>query len=347
MAVRLFATLGLIVALSGCGGNPWIPDGGDTGGGTTTVKSVSELTGTTSPTAQGNIKRGEVKGKGPDGVAVTGNGFAQDYTYDPTADTFTVDNLAFDGGNVYKRDTAVPTLNGAKVYKASSTYADSQTGVQINQYSYRALYGTSTTGRSKFAIVRTGSYLPYGFGGFVFERNGGVVLPTTGQAAYSGKYVGMRDFDGSGGLQYVTGDMQMAIDFNDFNPEDSATGNGAAIRGNVSNRHVLDLNGTDITAAVIAQINDDKGLTTNPLTALPVLTFDVGPGVLDNQGEIEGGLASNFVNESGTVENLESGKYYGVISGDDADEVVGIIVVTSNVDSVTVRETGGFILYRP
>lgn len=347
MAVRAFAAFGLIAALSACGGNPWIPDDGGSSGGGTTTTSVSELTGTTAPTAAGNIKRGEVKGKGPDGVDVLGNGFAQDYTYDPKADTFTVDNLAFDGGNVYKRDTAVKSLNGAKVYRAASTYSDSQTGVQINQYSYRALYGTSTTGRSKFAIVRTGSYIPYGFGGFVYERNGGVVLPKTGQAAYTGKYVGMRDFNNSGGLEYTTGDMQMAIDFNDFNPSESSTGNGAAIRGVVGNRHVLDLNGKDITASVIAAINKDKGLTKNPLKALPVLKFVVGPGVLDNQGEIQGGVESDFINSSGHGEQLEAGKYYGVISGDKADEVVGVIVTTSTIDSVQIRETGGFILYRP
>jgi hypothetical protein len=39
--------------------------------------------------------------------------------------------------------------------------------------------------------------------------------------------------------------------------------------------------------------------------------------------------------------------YYGVISGTNADEVVGVIVVTSEFDGYTARETGGFILYRP
>ena len=49
----------------------------------------------------------------------------------------------------------------------------------------------------------------------------------------------------------------------------------------------------------------------------------------------------------------EAGNYYAVISGDatqgGADEVVGIIVVEADdprSDGVTVRESGGFILYR-
>ena len=74
--------------------------------------------------------------------------------------------------------------------------------------------------------------------------------------------------------------------------------------------------------------------------------FAVGPGVLDNNGEAEGALGST-INSNGSLEALESGNYYAVISGDDADEVVGVIVVTASVNGVTVRETGGFILYRP
>ena len=34
----------------------------------------------------------------------------------------------------------------------------------------------------------SGAYLPYGFGGFVSQRAGGVTLPSTGQAGHQGKY---------------------------------------------------------------------------------------------------------------------------------------------------------------
>jgi hypothetical protein len=332
-----------LLLLAGCGGNPFVDGGVDPGTGT----SVSELTGTAPSSAAGNVRRSEVKNKGPGGVAVTGNGFAEGYVHDSVNDTFAVDNLAFDGGNVYSRDSSVATLNGANVYAGAGQYPDSQTGVLIDQFSYRALYGTSTSGRSKFAIVRTGAYVPYGFGGFVFERNGSLVLPTAGQAQYTGTYSGLRDFDGKGGLQLTTGDMTMDIDFEDFNAAESQTGNGAGIKGDVTNRRVYALDGTDITSTVLAQINTDKSLVTNALTALPTLVFTVGPGVLDNNGEIQGQLTSKFLNDTGQVEGFENGMYYGVISGTNADEVVGVIVVTSEFDGYTARETGGFILYRP
>lgn len=332
-----------LILLSACDGNPLDGggDGGGGGGGGGTNVSVSSLPGTNSPTAEGDILRREAKVEeaGED----YGNGFAEDMTYNEGDDTFSVNNLAFDGDNVYDRDDTRPTNGIAQVYEADSTYADDETGALIDQFSHRALYGESSTGRSKFAIVRTGAYIPFGFGGFVFSRDGNVVLPTGGQAHFAGEYSGLRDFNGAGGLQYVTGDMTMDIDFDDFDPDESSTGNGASIDGRVFNRRVFDLSGNDITADILTEINDDKDAT---LTELPTLVFGVGPGLLDNNGEAEGTLSSAIV-ASGTLETLESGNYYAVISGEgDDQEVVGIIVVKSTVNDVTVRETGGFILYR-
>jgi hypothetical protein len=329
--------------LAACDGNPFLADGGDPD--PTGNPSVSTLRGTTNPSAASGITRQENRDLGPDMEEVYGNGFAEGYSYDLITDTFTVDNLAFDGGNVYERSDTFPTVGPAAVYAGSLLYEDEQTQEQIDQFSYRALYGVSTTGRTSFAIVRTGSYVPFGFGGFIYSRDGGVVLPTSGQARYDGTYAGLRDFNGRGGMQITSGDMTMAIDFNDFNPDEGGTGNGAGIKGRVTNRKVFDLNGNDITASVLAEINADK----NPdfdLTALPTLLFKVGPGVLDNNGEAEGQLDSTIIS-SGKAEGFEDGKYYVVIAGNRADEAAGVIVVTSDIGGVTVRETGGFILYRP
>lgn len=327
--------------LGACDGNPF--EAGSGGPDITGNPSVSTLPGTTNPTSRGEITRTEARVT--DAGEDYGNGFAESYSYDAAGDTFSVDNLAFDGANVYTRSPTFPTVGDAGLYQAAAVYEDAQTGQQIDQFSYRALYGVSRTGRTSFAIVRTGGYVPFGFGGFIYSRDGGVVLPTTGQARYNGNYSGLRDFSGRGGMQVVQGDMQMSIDFNDFNPDESATGNGAGIRGRVENRRVFDLNGNDITGAVLAEINADK----NPdfdLTELPTLLFKVGPGVLDNNGEAEGQINSTIFS-SGKAEGFEDGKYYVVIAGDDADEAAGVIVVTSDIGGVTVRETGGFILYRP
>ena len=303
------------------------------------------------------MERHEKHNTGTDGTTtVAGNGFAfknGKINYDGTADTFTVDNLAFDGANVYQHTNVGsdmgPDAGPARVFKADSTYADDQTGVLIDQFSYRALYGQSDSGKTHFAIVRTGAYSNYGFGGFIYGRTGGVTLPTGGQAQYNGTYGGLRDST-VGGLQYTSGDMQMSIDFNDFNPDESATGNGAGIQGYVTNRHIFDLSGNDITSAVLDGINTDKTPLTD-LTELPTLAFMVGPGVLDNNGEAQGDLNSIIVVKGsgggGTIQQLEGGKYYAVVSGPNADEVAGVIVVVSTVAGIDYRETGGFILYRP
>ncbi|WP_299474975.1 hypothetical protein [Cypionkella sp.] len=331
-ALALTATL----TLAACDGNPF-----QNGGGGTSGNPPAGTSGTTGATAKSAIKRTEVKD------TTTGNGYAEGFKYNKDDDTFDVDGLGFDGGNVYQRGSAVASLGPFKVYEGDNTFTDPATGTVINQFAHRAIYGVSSSGRTSFAVVRTGAYLPYGFGGFVYQRAGGVTLPSTGQAAYNGQYAALRDFEGSSGLEYATGDMTVAIDFNDFN-------DGAAVQGQVYNRAIFDANGNDITGDVISAMNTEL-TPTAPLTELPTLVFAVGPGVLNggdkSAGEIAGNLNSNYVDANG-VQNFETGKYYALITNGasvDAGELVGIVVVEAKDprhDGVTVRETGGFILYR-
>jgi len=334
MILRSAAPLALMLALAACGGNSLNnvapgTDGGTDGG----IDSDRELPpGTESPTRNSDIVRYEAE----DGA---GSGYVTSVSYDRATDTFTVDNLAFDGDNAYRRGVAVGSLGPYAVYESDSAYIDSQTGAPIEQYTHRALYGVSRTGETEFAIVRTGSYVGYGFGGFIYERNGSVTLPTEGQASFTGDYAALRDFQGRGGLEYVTGDMAMAIDFDDFN-------SGAAVRGEITNRAIFDLNGRDITAEVLAALSEDTNVTQS---VLPTVVFQVGPGTLDANGEMAGLADSAVPTDTGTREAYESGNFYAVVSGDGAQEVTGIIVLTADdprFDGVTVRETGGFILYR-
>lgn len=322
-----------------CSGNS-LNNGGPTSGGSSSggTSTTVDLAGSTTVSAGSPITHSEKQD------ATTGNGYATGMTYDATNDTFTVDNLAFDGGNTYTRDTAVPNLGPYQVYEASSTYQDSLTGTPINQFLYRAIYARSsntTAGgqpTTEFAIVRTGAYIPYGFGGFMYQRNGSVVLPTSGQANYSGKYAGLRDFDGAAGLEYTTGDISIAIDFNDFNDP-------AGVQGHITNRKIFDVNGNDITSQVLAALSTKTNVTQS---VLPTAVFTVGPGTLSAAGEITNGVTSTVTTSSGS-QQFENGKYYAVLSGQNASEVVGIVVLTSQdprVDGVTARETGGFILQR-
>ncbi len=340
----LLAALGFLAA---CGDgqpffnddDPGIGDGGDGGGGgggdddgAGSISGGALPPGTRDPSANSGIIRYEARNE-------QGGGFVRDISYNAARDQFTVDNLAFDGANIYTRGQDVRSMGGFAVYESNPVEFDPVSGAAIDQLTYRAIYGvsrntTTIRGRevpvSQFAIVRTGSYVGYGFGGFIYERNGGVTLPRTGFAAYSGTYAGQRVFDGAGGQEFTRGDVNIAIDFEDFN-------DGAGVRGDISNRRAFDINGNSIP------LGGDGELI------LPTLRFVIGPGALTPSGEITAGLQSLTSNPDGSVEIYEEGNYYAIIGGRNASEIVGIFVVESQdprFNSVRAQETGGFIVYR-
>lgn len=343
------AGLMLCTFLVACGGTA--PFGTDTGQDTTgdgtagdgddgTIGNTDRTIppGTTSPEASTRIFRKEAED-------TNGNGFAQNVTYNAADDTFAVDNLPFDGADdaPYVRGTAVSSFGDYAVYEAVNSYPDTDTQVAINQFRHRAIYGVSRNGDTEFAIVRTGAYVGYGFGGFVYERNGTVTLETEGQALYNGQGAGLRDRDGNGGLEYSTSDVQIAIDFDDFN-EASGRYEGA-VDGFVFNRRVFDLSGNEITDDVIGRINAENQAS---LTAIPTAIFTVSPNALDENGELVGEVTSRFVNNSGDPVDYETGNYYAIVSGDNAEEIVGVVVLENTADPVadTVRDTTGFTIYR-
>lgn len=323
-----------LFVFTACDGNPFAAPETDTEAETTTT-SVVTLPGTENPTAGGSILRMEEN----DG---TGNGFAEAYTYDAATDTFFIDNLGFDGANTYSRDDEVASLGPFQVYENVEFIFDSSNNTGIGQFQHKAIRAVSTSGNTEFAIVRTGAYVPYGFGGFIYQRNNGVTLPTSGQAFYTGDYAGIRDFDGQGGLEYVTGTATIAIDFEDFN-------DGEAVQGQIEGRQVFDVSGNEITADIIAAYTaNGQGVISTVADTLPTLFFTVGPGTMDAQGELTNGLIG-YVSENGALTPTETGTYYAVVSGDNAEEIVGIVVVESTdprAGNPTVRETGGFIVYR-
>lgn len=351
---QLLTTLSVLALLAACGdGNPFPVDepvveeeeevdGGEEPEPGEQPDDVLD-TGTVRPPlsddleARGDIVRAEALND------ENGGGQLASVIYDAATDTMIVDGLGFDGENVYQRGQAVSQLNGYAVYDADLVATDSVTGDPIDQIvPYRAVYGVSQNSisggepRTSFAIVRTGGYVQYGFGGFIYGRSGDVELPTTGQAVYSGDYAGVRVFTNTGGLEYTEGDMTIAIDFNDFNTND-------AVQGEVTNRVAFDVNGDEIALGGDGQL------------VLPDLRFviEAGGTNIQSNGEFSGELQSLTVTDTGEVETYESGTYYAVLAGDntagDGGEVVGIIVVESDdprFENVTAQETGGFILYR-
>jgi hypothetical protein len=357
--------LALIASLSACGdGNPFTDNanagssgGGTTGGGTTGGGTTGDGTdvggtdgntgisgtevppGTVSPTSSEKIVRYEAPGDG--------NGFVSSVRYEGSTDTFIVDNLAFDAANVYQRGTDVSSLADGQyaVYESTTPFPDTVTDDPISQLGYRAIYGVSKNEgangdpATQFAIVRTGSYADYGFGGFLYQRNGSVSLPNSGQATFSGKTAGIRDFDGAAGLEYTTGQLTIDIDFEDFNDVTGTRGDG--VKGQWTERKVFDAQGNDITRDIIDRINPN-------LDAIPTALFTIAPGSLRDSGDLTGEITTQYRDEAGELQDLENGNYYAVVSGNDPSEIAGVIVVTNDVefDDRTVRETAGFIVYR-
>ncbi|MBM1219627.1 hypothetical protein JQU17_05410 [Ponticoccus sp. SC2-23] len=349
--IRTLGAISILALLAACGdGQPFFNEGQDETTDEQTTEEAQETEdedlgvdgdrelppGTNSPTSTDSIYRTETLNE------EDGGGYVTEVAYNAADDTFFVDNIGFDGDNIYTRDDAVTTLsqNGDAVYavyEASSVVNDGSTGDQIEQLEYRAIYGVSANTvdvngeilpQSQFAIVRTGSYAQYGFGGFVYTRNGAVELPTSGQAFYTGDYAGMRVFNGAGGLHYVNGLMDVSVDFEDFN-------DGSAVKGIIYDRQYFDIDGN--------QLNIGEGI--DEYLGVSV-QFAIEPGVLDSNGEVTGELGSFTVGADGSLEAYESGTYYAIIGGDNANEIVGIVVMEADIGGVTAQETGGFILVR-
>lgn len=352
-----FGASGLVLCLvlAGCGdGTPFNSETDTTDGGTTDTDTGTDTgatlsrdglpAGTTSPTPNDGIRRSETQDS-------TGNGQASSFQYNAADDTFTIDGLAFDGDNVYARGTNVSSLGPYAVYEAPQVVPDSQSGDPINQFRHRAIYGVSKNldangdPETEFAIVRTGAYSPYGFGGFIYKRQNGVTLETAAgaQGIYRGKTAGIRDFDGQGGLEYTTGDLEVQIDFGDFSPTTASVGDGVV--GTLSNRRIFDIDGNDVTNAILTQINTQN---TASISSIPNVQFEVGPDSLDANGEIIGNLNSGFSNDAGNYIAYEAGNYYAILSGTNGQEIVGVLVMENSAEKigVTGRETSGFIVYR-
>lgn len=310
--------LAAVFVFTACDGNPFATTATTTTTTPTTPTTPVTVTlgGATLPSGTGSTA---VPAAGSPVVRYETDGSTQDVTYDAVTDKIMIDNLPFDGTGVFDIDDVLPTLvpTGFQVYENNNI---------TERRAYKAIRGVSASGETSFTVVRTGDYQGYGFGGFVYERAGGVTLPTTGSATYTGQYAGMRVFEGAGGLQFTSADATIEVDFEDFNAND-------AVEGRLTNRRFYDQAGT-------------------LLGTLP--TLFLATGQISPEGEI-GGTAVSQVLSGGVLAPFEAGAYYAVLSGDPANEMVGIIIVTGDDPNdildggpnVTVQETGGFIVTTP
>lgn len=363
----LLLCLGFVAACDSGGGDvlqaPTDEDadggGGEGGDDGTPIDGDRDLPpGTASPTPDDSIFRREAFGE------EIGNGYVRAVSYVEQDDTFFVEGLGFDGnqvdGDPFTR--ANPGTLGGRIalpgaryslYEAPPEFPDSLTDFPIPQFLHRALYGISDTGETEFAIVRTGQYINYGFGGFIYQRNGDVVIPAEGQASYQGKYAAIRDFNGGGGLEYADGRTEINIDFSGFRGNCAQAECDNAVDGIIFDRRLFDLNGNDITRQYLDALGAANGDVA--LSQMPVISFRIGPNVSDLNGELVG-TVFEASGEAQLTDSIETdGRFFAVMAGDHTvepgGEIVGVVVIENSDPrfpdaDVTVRETGGFIAVR-
>ena len=177
--LRLMTAVSLLALLSACGdGNPLFdargnpitaPDGegggtdagGDNGGDPDGDLDAGEglPPGTDDPRAGSSILRFEDR----DGQ---GGGLVTTVSYNARNDRFSVDNLGFDGPNVYTRGNVISTLGGYPIYDADDTTPDFLTGQPVSQIApYRAIFKRSSVvtedGEPRTSVAVTVNEFPW------------------------------------------------------------------------------------------------------------------------------------------------------------------------------------------
>lgn len=272
---------------------------------------------------------------------VTMAGEATAYRYDAANDYLYVVNLPFDGtrDDPYIRVEPYPMSNGHGRYKAIRVVEDPNTGQEIIQDPYQAVYGVSASGGSEYVVVRTQNYIDEGYYGYVLQRNNFddagndmlLIMPTQGQAAYSGDYHGFRVFEGMSGMELVTGKATLSIDFDDFQ-------HNPAVAFNIVDRRIFDVEGNNITTDYPHYNAVVDGTSVAYHTDF---YSEIGEN-LNPDGTIEQGLVNS------NLEKFE-GTHYGILSGAEASEVVGVIRSQHEHpldNTITIIENGGYIADR-
>ncbi len=230
--------------------------------------------------------------------------------YDPATDTLTLNNIPFDDPqNAYQRIQTEAFANGFDAYQ-------SEPAAGTNELQYFAIFRRSDTGNSQVAAVGTTAYVDFGYGGAGAQRLGAdPTLPTSGIYSYNGEYGAVRTTLGVGpggqnGLEYVTGEAALRVDFDDFD------GTGA-VGGSVDNRILYDQTG--------AQVGTLDGFISLQDTDIDFVN-----------GKIEVANATEF---DGAGDQTNSGNWEGVFAGPNGEEIAGILVIEGS----DVREVGGFV----
>lgn len=273
---------------------------------------VGDLRGTENPTAAGSIVRLHAGDPEDDYTLSADSVEVQD-----GGDTLIITGMPFDGDeDRYVSFETAGTNGDFTVYRNEQMQAtDPLSGIPIGQARYLAVHQESADGLTYVTVVAsTHNTENRNLEGFIYGRNGGVTLPTVNQAGYGGDYAGVRFFDDSNTTQveYVSGTMTMAIDFENLNSP-------GALYFSVANRQAFDEDGN-----LLGNLTPIGGFAEN--------------FVIDPQGEFQAEGETGIVNAAvfdedegeyvanGTI-SVGDGTIHGVLAGDNAQTIVGTIVL--------------------
>lgn len=238
--------------------------------------------------------------------------------YDEDNDILVINNIPFDDpNNEYVRVTTEAFVNGFDAYQS-----DPEPGSAELQYF--AIFRRSDSGNSQVAASTSAEYIGFGFGGGGAQRLGSdPSLPTSGLYTYNGEYGAVRTVLNSIGngdrVEYVTGDVELAADFGDFDDI-------GAVNGTIDNRNLYDENGTLLgsIAGGISLANGEIDSVTGTIGSTTAVALDAN------------GVSTG------------SGNWEGVFAGPNGEEIAGILFIdgTHEVTGESVREIGGLIATR-
>ncbi|MBL9057606.1 MAG: hypothetical protein JNJ84_15175 [Rhodobacteraceae bacterium] len=297
MWVKCAAVVSLL-ALAACGGNPWVEEDGaepDVFGGSIYATDLDEqLT-------------------------------MDSMVYDSETGELIVNNIPFDGANA-PNGQALYARTGAVGATSFSRYEDT-----AGTLAYYAVFRRSTSGATQAGAFATSGYIDFGIGGASAQRNTETVnLPASGEYSFTGEYAAVRVFENAAGMpnqpQYVTGAVQIEMDFGDFDEV-------GAIVGVISNRQLFDVNGT-----ALGPMDD--------FVSLAMSEIDRSTGIVAAETAV--GVSGN------TAEELTSGQWTAILGGPNGTEIAGIVVLEGLANDTppdgstpgNVRETGVFIALR-
>lgn len=230
---------------------------------------------------------------------------------DPSDDQLIINNLPFDGPE--GRYDRVETLaNGAYVHQSRQTPT---TGTTLTF----AVFLKSDYLEASSAA--SGQWVDFGYAGANINRESFNLPGGVGEYIYRGSYAATRTFSTRGGIEIISGDVELRLDVLDFDPGEELQG---AIDGRISNREREGAAGA-------------LGLGELPNIILAVTSFNTETGVW------EGGSASTFLDDN---QVRSSGEHEGMIAGDNGEEMGGYSIITGTADvqevqyqRVTYRQT--------